>query len=61
MTIRISEEGVEWTDEDSGCVFRGNKLVRIRRDKKTTKTNSLLNSGVSGRTFFFDRVNQTIK
>ena len=61
MTIRISEEGVEWTVEDSGCVFRGNKMVRIRGDKKTTKTNSLLNSGVSGRTFFSNRLSQTIK
>ena len=25
--IRISEKGVEWTDEDSGCVFRGNKVI----------------------------------
>jgi len=61
MTIRISEQGVEWIDEDDGCVFRGNKMVRSRRDEKTTKTNSLLNSGVSGRTFFFNRFNETIK
>ena len=61
MTIRISEQGVEWIDEDDGCVFRGNKMVRIRRDKKTTRTNSLLNSSVSGRTFFSNRLSQTIK
>ncbi len=57
MTIRISEQGIEWIKEDDGCVFRGNKIMRIKWDKQSArapivKTEALLNSGVSGRTSF---------